>query len=273
MRSALALVNDMLSRFALPPFSASGLPAASRQSVVSDAAPLRVPGGAIFTRVDMAENYETGPDCPAVIRALSQGIWHGKKCRQYGDTGLQWGSRRHTLIKWYAKGAEMACHNVQATDESDIEYRNRLIDWAKKTGLLRFEIQLGRDTLRRHGLRHLGEWSDDRAVRVMTDIKNKMLPSVGAGGLSDISDELISMGYTEVVSARMQGLAYQWAAGVDVFSQYRPATAYKYRSILRGVGIDIRQPLRDVTALRVQPRVVDLRTSSAPSWYRYALAS
>lgn len=267
--AALALYNGILADLGLPPFS-DGERINPTLHRVSGHIEDSCHGRALVTRIDLARTYACGRDLPAVLRALSQQQWHGKPPSGHGPGSLSWGSRRYRRLKAYDKGAEMAKHRTPECSESDAAYLQGLREWVKEQGLMRWEMELGRDGLRQLGMRFLGEMSEQKLEDVMQSVQKKMFPSVGAGGLEDVAEALRANGYGQQVAERAQGIAYQWAAEVDVFSQMRRPTAYRYRAILAEVGIDIRQPLQDVTALRVQPRVVELAEPAIPSWYRAA---
>ena len=273
------VVNPLLERFGLPPFVARApgsrvsdggahtLHALDSQQ--SDTAHLS-DGGPQITRVHLCQNYETGGDSSAILRALEQQTWHGKRATRHGSGSLSWGSRRSMRIKWYDKAAEVRQHKTKCPETS--AYREHLADFLADRGALRYEVELNRDALRRLGLRSLSQWSELHARKVMMNIQKKMMPSIGRGGLSGIAEQLKAEGVSPRQALLLQGLAYQWATAEPVFDQVAKdvslATAYRYRSLLRKVGIDIRQPMQDVTSLHVQPRVCHLRPLARPSWYQ-----
>lgn len=274
---ALRLINRQVTGLGLPAFTTGGRRLDPHQSTRSGK-DLYQFDTAILTRVDLATVYEAGKDAAAVMRALEQQLWHGKCAQRFDPYSLSWGSRQHTRIKWYDKAKEMATHKLpkDASDEWQA-YRRRLVDYAEQRGLLRFEVELGRNTLRRLGMRALRDWDDGRARETMESIRRKMMPETGAGGLADIADALVDVGYTNRQARTAENLAYKWAAGADVFGElagdYSLQTAYRYRAMLRKVGVDIRQPLLDVTALRVQPRVVEMTAATPPAWYVLPVAA
>lgn len=276
------VVNPLLESYDLPPFDLPPVMGrksdghtstlAESDSQLSDTAHLS--SGPQITRVHLCQNYETGKDSGAILRALEQQTWHGKSPNRHGFGSLSWGSRRSLRIKWYDKAAEIRSHRTKDPEQAD--HRDRLASFLEDRGCLRYEVELNRDALRRYGLRSLSAWDDERARGIMFEIQEKMMPSVGAGGLAGVADELQSRGVTARQALLLQGLAYQWASGVDVFAQVSeqvsPATAYRYRATLKKVGLDIRQPMRSVTSLSVQPRVASLRPLDAPSWYQIPAA-
>jgi len=276
------VVNPLLMRYNLPPFAlptplgrhsdgaASSL--AQSDSQLSDTSHLT--SGPQLTRVHLCQNYETGRDSGAVLRALEQQTWHGKPANRYGAGSLSWGSRRSLRIKWYDKAAEIRSHRTK--DKESADYRERLASYLSDRGCLRYEVELNRDALRRYGLRSLTGWDDERARKIMFEIQDKMMPSVGAGGMAGIADALQADGVSARQAIYLQGLVYQWAGGVPVFQKVAEevslATAYRYRATLRRVGVDIRQPCQSVTSLNVQPRVCALSPLSPPAWYQHPAA-
>lgn len=273
----VAVVNPLLESYNLPPFElppvrgrhtdGAGLTLASSDSQSSDSAYLT--HGPQITRVHLAQNYEVGPDASAVLRALEQQNWHGRSCNRHGAGSLSWGSRRSLRIKWYDKAKEIRSHRTKCPDHAD--HRDRLASYLESVGALRYEIEINRDALRRYGLRELRSWSEERAIEIMQQIQTKMMPSVGAGGFDAIADQLIEQGVSPRLALTLQGMVYQWMGGVDVFAKLAEtslSTAYRYRSMIKSVGYDIRQPCNTVTSLRVQPRVADIRPACPPAWYQ-----
>ena len=277
---ALAVVNDCMRSLGLPPFTAD--PLAGRSPDGSDLGTRYgeaavVPTGAILRRIDVARNFRTGENVSTLVRALAQGSWHGKVGHMGGPASCSWGSRRSRYFKCYSKGAELRSHKAPqiACEQSyadALDYRERLAAWCDSVGLLRWEMQLGREGLRSNGLRHLRGFDMGAVVNLAESGRKKIWPEVGLGGLSDVARYLESLDVSPKAAQVCQGLAYQWAAGEDVFSalqaSYSQATAYRYRKLLKGCGIDVRHPPKDVTSLHVQPRVVDLVPAAPPSWYR-----
>lgn len=277
--AALQVVNDSLLSLGLPPFTSE--PLAGRSADGSDAGTRYgeqsvVPTGAIVRRIDVARNFSTGETVSTVVRALGQGSWYGKSGHPGGPGSMSWGSRRSRFFKCYDKSAEIRSHKApRIASESEyqevVAYRERLAEWCESVGLVRWEMQLGRDGLRSNGLRHLRGFEMGKVVALAESGRKKIWPSVGLGGLSDVARYLESTGVSPRTAQVCQGLAFQWAAGEDVFraiqDRYSPATAYRYRSLLQGCGLDVRHPPKDVTALRVQPRLVDLSPAQPPPWY------
>lgn len=273
---ALSRVNSLLDARGLPAFSSSILRPAARVLERSKFG-VCVSDGCVVRRVDLCRNFATGEKPAGVaslIRSLRQGTWQGKVGREL-DWSASWGSRRSRYAKVYAKGPEMRAHAPRGKvlnewDPEAIEYRERVAGWCEEVGLVRWEVQFGRDGLRALGMRTLGGFDVEQLEQEAENMREKIWPSVGLGGLSEISGALQERGVSARQAAFLQALAYEWASGVDVFSQFEQPTAYRYRKLLRLVGVDIRHGLRDVTALRVQPRVVDLQPAAVPDWYRQA---
>lgn len=261
------IVNPMLAELDLPPFTfrTRGPQRYERNEQVMPS------DGAVLTRVDLAAMYACGSvsDRDAFLRALGQVMHHGKRAKCWDGT-TRWGSARTVQHSAYNKSGEMKAHKPKTQDEGTIEYRQQLAAWMDQQGAVRLESKLFRDFLRKHGLRQLATYDDERANAMVDEMIKKALPEVGTGGMHDIAHELMGMGHSETVAYHAQGLAFQWAAGVDVFETMKRPTAYQYRRILKQVGLDIRQPCVDVTALHVRPRVVTLQPLQPPSWYRHA---
>ena len=277
MSECVALYNSVLRDLGLPEFTSGpnlsrrpdghGQTFGSTDSAHTDA---QVSMGAQITRVDIATNVEAGRDAGAVVLALDSVIWRGSPPNRHGKSSLSWGSRRHRRLKIYDKGAEIRSNTKKSSQ--DRPHRLALAQYCDEVGMLRFELELHRDTLRQSGLRELRHWNDDHAKEIMRSQVDKMMPQVRRSTLSGIAQELIDHhGLGRRQALMLQGLAYQWRDGIDVFEQLSDdvsrATAYRYRAQLRKVGIDIRTPPSKAEVITVQPRVVDLVPAGPPAWY------
>jgi len=268
---ALEVVQRILHAFGLPRFSHAPITVSDRNRSVSRNEIGSV-AGAVVRRVDLARNFETGLDAPGMrsfLEVLAQGNWQGRKGRMM-DWSNSWGSRRYQYAKVYAKGPELRANTkAEKLVEERLDYRQRLVDWAEAVGLLRWEVQFGRDALRRHGCRYLGEIERRMGdlEREAEGMREKIWPTGFKTGLENVRHELEAQGVSSRQSAFLQALAHEWAAGVDVFSQFSRPTAYRYAHQLRSVGVDIRHPPVNVARLVARTRVVQVTPASIPDWY------
>ena len=275
---ALGIFNQVVASFGLPAFTYSDASARARAGALNQSR-LAVPvaDGAVVRRVDLARNFETGLDGAGMrsfLDVLAQGNWQGKKGRmqEWSDS---WGSRRHSYAKVYAKGPELRAHDRKAGKAWDlerVEYRQRLAAWAESVGLLRWEVQFGRDGLRRRGCRSLGSIENRLGdlAKEAEDMRVKIWPTGLRTGLESVAEQLQAEGVSPRQAAFLQALAHEWAAGVDVFSQFKVPTAYRYRAALLPLGVDIRHPPVNVAQLRARVRVIECRPAEVPAWYRQA---
>lgn len=259
-----SMVNPLLVSLGLPSFSSGTL--FGQRSQVSDE--LTVLDGAILTRVDLTVNFSFGADRAAALRFMESIVIRGKPSTRYSDGSFGWGSKRFRRWKIYCKYSEMLKHKKKDSSTYFLD----LLQWVNEAGLVRFEIELHRDYLREHGLRTLFGWSarSELVIDMFNDSVKKLFPSMGLGGLQDTASVLVDAGIKPLRANRLQGLAYQWAAGVDVFSQLGKSQAYAARSDLLLAGIDIRLPPSNLEQINSRVRVLDLVPAVAPSWYRHA---
>lgn len=274
---ALSVANGLLQDLDLPPFSSTLVrPSQGRSVTERGTTALLFEHGAVCTHLDVTQNFAAGSQWRAALARMGAGVWHGKRGREY-SSGWNWGSAQHTLLKWYAKGPELRAHKVPAAtdpDGSGQQYRDDLASWCEDVGLLRFEVALGRNTLRRLGLRHLSELDWERVKAEAERMRAKLVPGV----LNDLGDDvtrLVQAGVSERQAALLAGLAARWRSGVDVWAEFRPSTAARYRASLRAVGIDIRHPARDLRSVVVSfpqrpPTPLGLVSVGPPDWYRHA---
>jgi len=129
--------------------------------------------------------------------------------------------------------------------------------WCRRNGVVRVEVELKRRLLMDYGLEDWGEISDEKieaAYREQTDILRKV----------DRSDEPDIL---QAIPSRYRMTAAAWLAGQDVRVMFSKSALYRHAAALRGYGIDILQ-YRNVEALRVKVRVVDLQPLAVPDWYQ-----
>lgn len=286
MTQALELINRQLAEYDLPPFSTDIRKANTRQlsSVGSDG--VLAHGGAVLTRVDLCRNMMTGSarGRDAYLRAASCAVYRGKTGTPRPGS-VEWGSRRNLLTTFYDKAKELRAHmprlgqapenmtlenrHARSAMLEAIEYRKSLADWCDEVGLLRQEVKIGRQALRSHALRELGDWSDYRAA----EIAAKTVDAMRIGCTVDLRDsfsEFVAAGFTTRRAAVLSGVVSAWYMGHDPAQGVSRATWYRYRSdVLSIIGLDLAQaPDLSILTARVQP--VILSEALPPSWYRHA---
>lgn len=258
------VVNPLMVSLGLPAFSsAEGICELSQESddlVITD--------GAVITRVDLTINFALGSHRAEALRWMEGIVIRGQSSKRFSDGSFGWGSTRHRLFKIYSKFHEMLKHKKKQKSP----YFDDLLQWVDSSGIVRFEIELHRDFLRQNGLRSLFGWSvNSSSVLEMFDSSvRKLFPSMGTGGLSDTASVLVAFGIKPTRAKRLQGLAYQWASGVDVFSNLSKSAAYRDRADLLLAGIDIRKPPTNLAQINSRVRSIDLVPAVAPDWYIHA---
>jgi hypothetical protein len=165
-----------------------------------------------------------------------------------GDESVWWSNTRH-MFKAYLKGSEMIGHGSEKDDE--------LVVFCKERGLVRVEVELKRRLLQELGLDSFAAVSDARVEEVYRE-QTELLRRVDR---SDEPDLLAS------IPARSRMIAAAWIAGQDVSAMVSRATLFRHAKVLRGYGLDILHA-RNVDALPLRVRVVELQALDVPDWYR-----
>lgn len=208
--------------------------------------------GAMVTRVDMTENFETGSreDAYHFMRWLSGQQASRLKTGTHGDgetVDFGRGSRR-VYSKAYLKGAELRRHAKGDT------YLQQLADWCDERGIVRFETTYKATKLHDMGCHYLGGF-DMKQLEFDFEQRKEVL----ARGSADV-DELSSLSKTLLGTYRM------WLAGDDLTSKLSRNTFYKHRRDLLPYGVDIAIK-SNVTQLKTKTRVIRLGPVSPPDWY------
>jgi hypothetical protein len=277
---AMTVVNGHMRALGLPEFSASAVALRDRRSQLDNG---WLTTGASLTRVDLAWNFFAGDakSLSAYIRAASSATYRGKPSKA-SATGCSWGQAKTTTLVCYDKGQELAAHTRKPPKQKGMKptpveeeaikawhYRQRLAEWSREHGLGRWEIRLGRNTLRQLGLRSLDEWSDAAAREYCEKRRNDV--RVGAmTGLDRAFEAFVAAEYTERQASTLSGLVARWYMGEDVQQGLSRATFYRHHAAIKAVmGIDLRSK-PDVAVLNTKVREVTLTPAVPPSWYRHA---
>ena len=208
--------------------------------------------GAMVTRVDMTENFETGSreDAYHFMRWLSGQQASRLKTGTHGDgetVDFGRGSRR-VYSKAYLKGAELRRH---AKGDA---YLEQLADWCDERGIVRFETTYKATKLHQMGCHYLGGF-DMKQLEFDFEQRKEVLSRGSAE-----ADELSSLSKTLLGTYRM------WVAGDDLTSKLSRNTFYKHRRELLPHGVDIAIK-SNVTQLKTKTRVIRLGPVSPPDWY------
>jgi len=281
------VINPHLEAYGLPPFSYDLRPGPARQLTSPAAQDGALDhSGAVITRVDLCRNLVTGSARArdAYLRAASCAVYRGKS-GEPRQGSVTFGSRRNRLLKYYDKAAELRAHmprlgpppanftlevrRERSAIMDGIEYRKRLADWCDDVGLVRQEVQLGRQALAKLALRELGDWSDYRATQVVAEMVDSM--KIGCSvDMQDAYAAFLAAGFTPRRAAVLSGVVSSWYMGHDPAQGVSRATWYRYCSeVARVMGIDLRTK-PDVAVLTARVQSVELSPAVPPSWYRHA---
>lgn len=268
LRACLAVINSHMDQLGLPHFTmdTSDFNARRRQRETSSVS--IDTNGAVLTRVDITRNVSCGDasGLRAYVRAASAAVYRGKRAGAVHETSIKWGSARNTQIAFYEKGAEVYAHTSK---DDDPIYRHRLARWLTDNGILRQEVRFGRQALRTMGLRHIGEWYDDRAF----EAARQRIDSLQIGcstGLDMTFDVFVNAGESQRTATALSGVVSRWYMGEDLRATMTKTTWYRNRQKIRTVmGLDIANP-PDVSVLNTRVRSVELSPCSPPDWYVHA---
>ncbi len=205
-------------------FSLDGFGTRSRVGTIAES-------GTRVTRVDLAGNFYCS-DYAGLCHAMSVRRI-GQKLPSAGRFGPTWGyeSKRSNWwkAKLYDKDAELA--------------RRRRSDGGVTTA--RFEVQLGQEFLKRHGLDTVMSWKEEAMGEVVYGwFRDQVLKEQAA--VEDWSQ----------IPPRLRTYAVLWRDGVDCRTVLSRSQFYKTASKLREFGIDIATACNVVALVRQSREVV-----------------
>ena len=246
-RECIQRINALLAEHDLPPFTEG-----DKFITNFRGQPRSVWSGAMVTRVDMTENFETGSkeDAYYFMRWLASQQASRLKTGTHGEgetVDFGRGSRR-VYSKAYLKAAELRRHAKGDT------YLEQLADWCDSRGLVRFETTYKATKLHDMGCHYLGGF-DMKQLEIDFEQRKEVLSRASA----EVED-LASLPKHFLSTYRM------WQAGDDVASRLSLATFKRHRKALLPYGVDIAIK-SNVTQLKTKTRVVRLGPVSAPDWY------
>lgn len=182
-------------------------------------------------RIDIAECFRlpTTADVDNWIRAASP-LVRGKhqQVSAYGGETIYVGQRsRRISLKIYNKSREIKKHPLHP----EIPHRRRLLDYAE--GLLRAEVCIRSQELKRRDLNMIENWESDTASEILRE---------RIGRLEMPEKMRLTSTEVEELPPRLKGASKLWESGHDLRTVYPKATFYRYRNELRKYGIDISVP-------------------------------
>lgn len=211
--------------------------------------------GARISRLDVTRNYSAGSEsnARAFIRWLTGRSIARMKRGFSGDESVWW-SNTHHMLKAYIKHLEMQKHG---TPEDSL-----LLQWLKKQGVVRVEIELKKRLLSKLGLNCLADVTDEK-LSALFDEQTAIFRSADRSHEDDI---------LEHVPQRSRVYAAAWLAGKDMREMASRATLFRHARILRECGLDILQP-RNIQQFPTKVRVIELTPLDVPEWYQFEKAA
>jgi len=207
-------------------------------------------------RVDLTCNFAFGAaaDATAYIDWAAQHHIGRANARHY-PTGCAWVTENWSA-KVYDKLADMRRHNLTELAE-ELQRREGYI--------LRLELTLRTDELKRLDLETLDKWSPEMENVIFSD---KFAPILRGENLPSL-DTLI-----ESLPARLATCLHAWRGGMDYQAALRDrrssrATFYRLRADLLPHGVDIANR-SNVTTLNIRPRLIEMRPLHMPDWWERA---
>lgn len=245
--------------------------------------------GAVFHRLDLTDNFSVGKGNErAFLRGISSQRFRNSIGYLYPDGNTTvWtpkgGEKAGRLVYPgnYNKAAELEAHllpKVKRTygeDSDEYTYVRDLRDWCASVGMVRSEIKLRSEFLKRERLCHWGLFDEDRLRHIHRDfltVGDRM--KVTAMDITSISEQLLAENICDSMQAagRTAGYAYEWMNGKK-FDLSKSAVKV-HRARLRQIGIDIKLPYdssrHGVVFLRNVREVERNFELGMPSFYRPA---
>lgn len=179
-----------------------------------------------------------------------RGVWK-EGTLVYGDAAGR--SATHSQIVLYAKGQEVTAHPLPCMMMTDAE----VLDWTNRC--LRAEVRLGRNFLRKVGLRSLGKWNAEVSAKMWSEKMARLDFNEGAGKPAMI--EQLPRSLRVVYSA--------WTSGADLREMFSRATFYRHRRQLLDLAhVDIAIPPPEVPTAEIIPikRVLEALPAGRPAW-------
>lgn len=240
--------------------------------------------GARITRIDVTTNISVGHGCvDDYIKGVSTQPYRHSVPRLHTDgKTCDWlskqGHARLIYPKVYDKAYEMALHSLPkfkkkyGKESPETQYLERLIKHCEEEGIVRFELELHSDYLRRNDVNHWGTLTEEfltEHIEQFTRIDERL--QVTAMDLETVSEKLISNEVVETTRAANTTALYclNWMHGQTYDLSKRQVQLH--RSRLRKIGIDIARPC-NIT--RFSPVTVKKATdvtpvkAVAPTWYK-----
>lgn len=244
------VINSILFELGLPPMTPC-------REIVRRQDGQLVADGAVLLRLDLTSNFFVGQGNErAYLRGISSQRFRHSIGYLYPDGNtVVWtpkgGEKAGRLVYPgnYNKAAELDAHlipKVKATfgDDSD-EYRyvKALRDWCASVGMVRSEIKLRAEFLKRERLCYWGLFDEGQLAKVHGEfLKVGDEMTLNAHDIASITQELIKRGICKSMrdAGATASRAYEWMNGATFDFDKRQIKEHRAR--LRQLGLDIKHP-------------------------------
>lgn len=277
----MAVINSILTapEIGLPP-----LTRCTRLDRLQDGS--AVVDGFTFTRIDATRNLFVGKgNESAYLRALSSQRFRNSIGYLYPDGGtVVWtpsgGEKAGRLVYpgYYDKGLELTRHLLPkvlrryGAESEEYRYVSQVRDWCVEVGVVRAEIKLKSELLKRDCLCHWGLFDEQRIwdhLGEFLKVGDKM--TLTAHDIASISEELMRVGVCNSMQAATRTATYamEWMNGKTF--DFNKSVVQTHRARLRAIGFDIKLPFDAsrhmffIHNVREVSRTFDV---PAPSFYR-----
>lgn len=235
--------------------------------------------GAVHREIHATKNYSAGNEALArefmafaagkSAARLKKGVF-GDESIIFGELAKK-GKPLHKALVIYRKAEEMLAHakgeDAKKRVKQSLEY-----EFARDTGLVRFELKMGRHYLRDNGLRFMGDASMGKIISIFereTDFLLNASPDRAVRLVSELPTKL-----------RMSALA--WIRGDDLAALLPRRTFFRHIKQLREYGLDcaVRRQFSDeekaeaaakaeheLSAMLASLPAFELRALGVPDWY------
>ena len=213
--------------------------------------------GARVWSIHVTRNFCAGSeaDALAVINWLDgQSVARVQK-KRHGNSTVTWGNLKYCQVEAYIKADEMLAH-CKGDIERELMRQNPIYQWCRQNGVVRVEVKAAKDYLRDVGLTWAGEWTMAKVIKLFDD-RTEILHRVK----TDIEEF-----DPACLPSRVACTASAWLRGEDVQRVMNLRTFQRHAKVLREYGIDIAAP-RNVTAMPVRVKTIELCAAAAPEWY------
>ncbi len=195
-----------------------------------------------------AGSHQNGLD---FIHSMSMVNINRQTVKSY-PTGATWGGgSRFKSSKLYDKASDLS-RLISSGKLADNTYMQKLIDFCRQNGLIRYEVQF-RDYLHRNSLSF---WNEATQNNINSHFQKE---------LSLMAKEKLILDHSKIPLATL-GVYMRYIAGENMRTALTNRTFYRHRSILLDYGIDIKEKL-NVKILPVQQRIIQLKPAIMPDWY------